>query len=65
MIGKDKPVGFEVLVAREEDRVEHRLVQQEIAHPLGDDDIEFLDRQCDVLKFAFHKRDGCVRAYAV
>lgn len=30
-----------------QDRVEHGLIEQEITHPLGDDYVNFLDRQFD------------------
>ncbi len=41
-------------------RIQHALVEQTIAHPLGDDHVDFIDavRQLhDVLKFAVHDCD--------
>ena len=48
---------FKVLVAREEHSVEHGLVQQEVAHPLADNDIELGNRQLGILELALDERD--------
>ena len=51
----------EVLVAREQHRVQHGLVQEEIAHPLADDDVELLQRQLNLLKLALDERNDYVK----
>lgn len=49
----------EVLVAGEENAVEHALVEKEVSHPLGDDDVDVLDGENDLLHLALDERDGC------
>lgn len=39
----------EPLVSCKDDRVEHGLVEEEVAHPLGDDDVHLGDRELDLL----------------
>ena len=48
-VGHEYAAGPQPLVARVDDRVEHGLVEQEVAHPLGDDDVDLLHRQLDLL----------------
>ena len=50
---------FKVLVAREEHSVEHGFVQQEVAHPLGDDDIELFEGQRNLFELALDEGDLC------
>ena len=59
VIREDESSGLEVLVAGEKNSVKHGLVEQEIAHPFGNDDIKLLDRQRNVLEFALDECDGC------
>ena len=40
-----------------ENGVEHRFVEQAVAHPLGDDDVYLLDRQNDLLHFSLDDGD--------
>ena len=42
LIGEELDIGGAKLVASIEDGVEHGFIQQEVAHPLGDDDINLL-----------------------
>ena len=35
------------------DCVQHRLIEEAVAHPLGDDDIDFLHWEIDFFDFAF------------
>ncbi len=57
-IGEDHAVLLKVLVTRKQNSVQHRLVEEEIAHPLGDDDVKFLDRQFDILELSLDKGNG-------
>lgn len=59
MIGEDESSLLEVFVASEKDGVQHGLVEQEVAHPFGYDDVELLDWELDVLELALHESDGC------
>jgi hypothetical protein len=43
---------YEVLVSSEKDGVEHGLVEEEVAHPLGDNDVDLLDGELNVLELA-------------
>lgn len=47
-----KPTGGEVSVPCVKDRVEHGLVEKAVAHPLGDDDVDLLDGQDDILNLS-------------
>ena len=42
-VGEHQTPGLEPLVPGEEDRVEHGLVEEAVAHPLGDDDVHLLN----------------------
>ena len=57
MIGEDKASGLKILVAGEQNGVEHGLVQQEVAHPLRDDDVELLDGEHSFFEFALDEGD--------
>ncbi len=39
LVGEHESVGRQPLVPRIQHRVQHRLVEQAVAHPLGDDDV--------------------------
>lgn len=47
-----KPVGSEVAIPCPDNRVEHGFVEQAIAHPLGDYDVDVRDGQRDLFDFA-------------
>jgi hypothetical protein len=49
---------LEVLVPSKEDCVEHRFVQQEVTHPLRDDDVILFDRKLSFFEFTFNKGDN-------
>ena len=42
-IREDEAIFCEVFVACEEDSVEHGFVEEEVAHPFGDDDVELVE----------------------
>eukprot|EP00955_Chlamydomonas_euryale_P098030 365122-Chlamydomonas_euryale.AAC.29 len=52
--------GLEELVTRNDDRIEHRLAQQEVAHPLGDDHVDLLG-QLNALDRALDNLDHIVQ----
>lgn len=55
--GDQQAVGLEVAVARVEHRRQHGLVQQAVAHPLADDDVDLVHRQRHLLHLALDQRD--------
>jgi len=59
LVGEDEALAVlaQVLVARPQHRVQHALVQQEVAHPLGDDDVDFREGQLHLLHLALQQRD--------
>ena len=57
-------VGLHPLVARVQHGVQHGLVEHEVAHPLGNDDVHALDRQRDFLAFALDHGDAVGEAVA-
>ena len=62
LIGENQTVLVQVSVTSVQDSVKHGLVEEEVAHPLGDDDVELVDGERNVLKLALHKRDRCAEA---
>mmetsp|Transcript_4058 Transcript_4058/g.6262 ORF Transcript_4058/g.6262 Transcript_4058/m.6262 type:complete len:229 (-) Transcript_4058:512-1198(-) len=57
-VGKDFAIGSHPLVPGEDHSVQHRLVQQKIAHPLRYNNIHLWYRKLHLLHFAFYKRNG-------
>jgi hypothetical protein len=59
LVGEDKALAVlaEVAVTRPQDGVKHALVEKEVAHPLGDDDIDLGERQLNLLHLALEKGD--------
>lgn len=57
LVREDQAVLDEVLVAGIQDRVQHGFVEQEVAHPLGDDDVHLVEGQLDLLHLALQQRD--------
>lgn len=47
----------EVAVTSPQDGVKHALVEEEVAHPLGDDDVDLRERQLDLLHLALEQCD--------
>ena len=58
MVREYETIGLEVLVTSNKNSVQHGLVEEEVAHPFRDNDIEFLDRELDFLELALDKGDG-------
>lgn len=50
---------YQPLVACIEDGVEHRFVKEEVAHPLGDDDVHLVHGELHLLDLALDERDDC------
>lgn len=50
---------YQPLVPGKDDGVEHGLIEQAIAHPLGDDDVHFFDRKLHLLHLSFEDGDYC------
>jgi hypothetical protein len=57
LVREDEAIGLEVLITRIEHRVEHALVQEEIAHPLRDDDVNLRERHLNLLHLALKESD--------
>jgi len=51
-VGEHEAVGGQPLVSGVENGVQHGLVEEAVAHPLGDDDVDLFHGQFDVLHFA-------------
>lgn len=45
-------IGGEVTIPSIDDRIKHGLKEQSVAHPLGNDDVDLLNRQCDFFNLA-------------
>lgn len=59
-VGRDhEAVGDKVAVACPEDRVEHRFIEEAVAHPFGDDDVDFGDGEGDVFDLAAQTSRDC------
>lgn len=50
--GDHKPVGGQVMIARPENRVQHGFVEKTVAHPLGDNNINFGDWEGHFFNFS-------------
>lgn len=57
LVGEDQTTGVEVGVTGVENGIQHRLVQKEVTHPLGDDDINLGERKVNFLHLALEKSD--------
>ena len=57
LVGEDQAVLNQVLVSGVQDRVQHAFVEEEVAHPLGDDDINLRERQLNLLHLALDQGD--------
>lgn len=57
LVGEDQAILVQVPVAGVEHGVEHGLVQQEVSHPLGDDDVDLGERKLNLLHLALDKGD--------
>ena len=45
LVGENDASGCQPLVTGEDDRIEHALVEQEVAHPFADDNVNLVHRQ--------------------
>jgi hypothetical protein len=59
LVREDKTLAVlaEVAVTRPQNGVHHALVEKEVAHPLGDDDVNLGERQLDLLHLALQEGD--------
>lgn len=57
LVREDQAVLVEVGVAGVQHGVEHALVQEEVAHPLGDDDVDLGERHLNLLHLALDQRN--------
>lgn len=57
LVGKDDTSGCEPLVASENDRVQHGLIEEEIAHPLAHNDVNLLNGELDLFDLALDALD--------
>lgn len=57
LVGEDEAVLLEIGVASIQDCVQHALVQQEIAHPLRDDDVDLGEGHLNLLHLALDQGD--------
>lgn len=62
LVGEDEAILLEVPVARVQDRVQHGLVQQEVPHPLGDDDVDLGEGDLNLLHLALDQGDLVLQA---
>ena len=49
LIGKDSSPGDQVAITSVQHRIQHRLVNQKVSHPLGDDNVDLRNGQLDFL----------------
>lgn len=57
LVGEDETILLEVLVTGIKNSVQHALVEEEIAHPLGDDDVHLGERKLNFLHLALDQGD--------
>lgn len=60
LVGEDETAGGKVLVTGNEDSVQHGLVQQEVTHPLGDDNVNVLNGQDNLLHLSLDQGHNVV-----
>ena len=53
----------EIVVSSVEDAVEHAFVEEEVAHPFGDDDVDLLDWEGDFFDLSLDELDGCHESF--
>lgn len=59
LVREEKTTLYEPLVTRIQDGVKHRLVEQKVAHPFGDDDVHLIDRERNFLNLALDDGHHC------
>lgn len=57
LVGEDETVLDKVLVTGVQDGVQHAFVEEEVAHPLGDDNIDLREGQLNLLHLALDQGD--------
>ena len=57
LVWEDQAAWNKVLVTGPEDGVQHGLVEEEVTHPLGDDDVDFWEWEDNILHLALKKGD--------
>lgn len=57
LVGEDETAGSQVTVTGVEDSVQHGLVEEEITHPLRDDDVNLGEGKLDLLHLALDQGD--------
>ena len=57
LVGEDLATGDEIGVTGVQNSVQHALVEKEVAHPLGDDDVHLGEGHGDLLHLALEKGD--------
>lgn len=62
LVREDEATLLEVAVTSPQDSVQHGFVEQEVAHPLGDDDVDLGERKSDFLHLALEKSDLVAQA---
>jgi ribosomal protein S11 len=62
LVGEDETALDEVTVTGPQDGVQHGLVEQEVAHPLGDDDVDLGEGENNLLHLALQEGDLVAQA---
>ena len=62
LVGEDQTALLEVAVTGPQNSVQHGLVEQEVAHPLGNDNVDLGERQNNLLHLALQKSDLVAQA---
>lgn len=57
-VGENKASGFEIFVSRKKDSIEHGFIKQKVAHPLGNNDVEFFHREFSFFELALDESDS-------
>lgn len=62
LVGEDQTALLEVAVTGPQNSVQHGLVEQEVAHPLGDDDVDLGEGENNLLHLALQESDLVAQA---
>lgn len=57
LVGEDQAALLQVTVTGVQDSIQHRLVEKEITHPLGDDNINLRERKFNLLHLSLDQGD--------
>ena len=61
LVGEHETAGYEPLVTGVQDRVQHGLVEETVAHPFRNDNVDLFDaiwESIDIFDFSFDELDG-------